>query len=183
MKINNKIHYAAYLVTLALLSYLFIKQSKVQKIAIVNTQKVLESYEGFKEAQDLYETKTNEMSQTFEKQKLAYESKSNEFKILSNKLSKEEIATKEMELKTLQAKTYQLGKAIEDQAAENEEKLIQGVYNKINDFIKRYGKKNNLDIITGITMSGNVLFASDAVNITDEIIENLNREYVEGVKE
>ena len=181
MKIGNTIHYLVYIVLFFLIGYLFFVESKTKKIALVNAQTIIENYQGFKEAQDLYEIETAKMSEVFDKQKSAYESKSNELKILSEKLSEHELKVKEGELEILKAKTLQLGKSIEDRALKQEEKLLQGIYNKVNDFIKRYAEKNDIDLITGITTSGNVLYASEAVDITEEIIKGLNQEYVEGI--
>jgi len=166
-----------------LIGYVFFQQYNAKKIAVVNAQVVLEKYDGFKEAQDLYETKTKAMSETFEKQKKIFESKSNELKIISPKLSKNELEVKEGELRVLQAKTVQLGKAIEEKAKGQEDELLQGVYNKINDFVKRYAEANHIDLIEGVTASGNILYASDKMDITESIIEGLNKEYVEGIEE
>ncbi|MDO6761763.1 OmpH family outer membrane protein [Tamlana sp. 2_MG-2023] len=181
MKIGNKIHCLVYIVLFVLIGYLFFIRSKNKEVAIVNAQTVLENYQGFREAQDLYELKTQEMSKTFDKQKSTYESKSNELKILTEKLSEKEFKIREKELEILKAKTFQLGKSIENKAIEQEEILLQGVYNKVNGFIERYAKNNGIDLISGVTTSGNVLYASEAIDITDKIIQGLNKEYVEGI--
>ncbi len=168
---------------LLLLVYLFFQQNNTKKVAVVNAQIVLEKYDGFKEAQDLYEVKTKEMSEMFEKQKSLYESKSNELKIISGKLSKKELEVKKGELEILKAKIIQLGKSIEDKAKTQEDDLLQGVYNKVNDYVKRYAEANRLDLIEGTTTSGNILYASDAIDVTQDIIEGINKEYVEGIKD
>nr|WP_246849104.1 OmpH family outer membrane protein [Aquimarina sp. U1-2] len=165
------------------MGYLIFQQKQTKRIAVVNAQVVLEKYDGFKEAQDLYETETKEMNEIFEKQKKLYESKSNELKIISERLSNNERKVKEGELEILKAKIVQLGKSIEEKAKTKEEDLLQGVYNKVNDFVERYAKANDLDLIEGTTASGNIMYASDAINITNDIINGLNKEYVEGVKE
>ncbi len=182
MSKKNLMHYIAYILIFLGFIYVLVQLEKTNKIAVINAKNVLENYQGFKEAQDLYELKTQEMTSTFEKQTQAYESKLNELKILSNSLSKDQLVTKKKELSNLQAKTNELGRAIEKKAVEQEEKLLQGVYNKINDFVERYGKEHGIAVITGVTMSGNVLYASEKVDITNEVIEGLNKEYAEGVQ-
>ncbi|WP_159025777.1 OmpH family outer membrane protein [Aquimarina sp. Aq78] len=171
------------LLMLLVIAYLCFQQYNIKKNVIVNAQTVLENYQGFKEAQDLFEIKTKEMQDTFEKQKSTYESKSNELEIISKKLSNQERIIKKGELEVLKAKTIQLGKAIEKKVIAQEEELLQGVYNKINDFVKRYAETHDIDLIEGITNSGNIMYASDAIDITQDIIEGLNKEYVEGIKE
>ncbi|WAC03961.1 OmpH family outer membrane protein [Lacinutrix neustonica] len=175
-------HYLVYAILFFLIGYLFLIQRTSKKIALVNTQTVLEKYQGFIEAQDLYEIEINKMSDSFDRQKALYESKSNELKILSTKLSKKAIEIKTEELEMLKAKTMQLGKSIENKAVKQEELLLKGIYNKVNDFIERYAKRHGIDMITGVTSSGNVLYASEAIDITDMIIIGLNKEYVEGIE-
>lgn len=183
MKTYTKIHFFITGIMLVLLLYVFYKQYNTKKIVVVNPQMVVEKYDGFKEAQDIYESKIKEMQTVFEEQKKHYESKSNEIKILSDNLSDREMEVKKGELKILEAKIIRLGKSIEEKTLAKEQELLQGVYNKINDFVKRYAESNKLDIIEGVTNSGNIMYASETTDITQEIINGLNKEYVEGITE
>jgi len=71
----------------------------------------------------------------------------------------------------------QYSKSIEQKAVEENEKLTQGVLNQINTFIKSYAEKNDYDIVLGLTRSGNILYGSEATDITQEIISGANQEY------
>ena len=47
----------------------------------------------------------------------------------------------------MQQELIVLGTQLEEQSAKEEEKLLKGVYNKINDFMERYGKEKGYDSI------------------------------------
>ncbi|HEY4787660.1 MAG TPA: OmpH family outer membrane protein, partial [Bacteroidales bacterium] len=66
---------------------------------------------------------------------------------------------------------------IEKISKEENEKLTQGAFNQINSFIEKYSKENNIDIVIGVTLSGNVLYGADKMDITDKILEGLNKSY------
>ena len=53
--------------------------------------------------------------------------------------------------------------------------------NDINDYVKEYGKKKGYDIIFGASGSGNVMYASEASDLTEDVLKGLNAEF-EGKK-
>src|SRR5690606_4679189 len=109
----NKIHFIAYAIIIMLFSLLFFNQSKKAKVAIVDSQKVVREYEGFKEAQNFYENKLEEMKKNFEAKKAIYETKQNQLKIISNRLSKEELVEREAEIESLKGALLRFGEEIE----------------------------------------------------------------------
>ncbi len=60
---------------------------------------------------------------------------------------------------------------------EKEQKLTQGALNQINDFVQEYGRREGYDLVLGTSNSGNVLYGVDAIDITDEVLKELNRVY------
>lgn len=89
---------------------------------------------------------------------------------------------KELELKQelLSNKQQQIGnyqQAIQKQIQEEDQKATQTVVNDINDFVKEFGKKNNYKIIFGAGGSGNIMYADDGADLTEEVLEGLNKEF------
>lgn len=66
---------------------------------------------------------------------------------------------------------------VERLAAEEEEKLMQGVLSQINTFIAVYGKEHGYDMILGTTAAGSLLYAEDGYDITDDVLQGLNAHY------
>lgn len=59
----------------------------------------------------------------------------------------------------------------------NNQTLVQGVLNQINDFIKKYSEKHHYTLVFGTTNDGNLLFGNKGVDITEGVLEELNTEY------
>lgn len=147
-----------------------------RKIVVVNTKQIIDEYEGFKEARVLYEKEIKKVTLKFEESKNqlnqlqeAYSSNA------SNKRQREKLTE---ELKQKQVQTYQLGAEAEKTAKELENKLLVGVNNKVDDFLRKYCEKNKIDAVIGLTNEGNILYGSPKIDITEEIIEVLNKTYL-----
>lgn len=59
----------------------------------------------------------------------------------------------------------------------NNQTLVQGVLNQINDFIKKYSEEHNYTLVFGTTDDGNLLFGNKSVDITEDVLDELNNEY------
>jgi len=53
---------------------------------------------------------------------------------------------------------------------------------KLRDYIKEYNKNAGYSYVLAYASSGQVLFAADSLDITDEIVDGLNKQYDEGKK-
>lgn len=84
-------------------------------------------------------------------------------------LAKELITSKQKEL-------YDYQNAIKQNASDEEQRLTQSVLVTINSYLSRYGKKQGYKMIL-VAANGNIAYADDAADITDKVIEDLNREY------
>src|SRR5688572_18021823 len=62
---------------------------------------------------------------------------------------------------------------------ELKQKKNEELQNNILDFIKRYNKDHGFTYILGKSDGGGILFASDSLDITSDIVNGLNKEYVE----
>jgi outer membrane protein len=52
--------------------------------------------------------------------------------------------------------------------------LIDSVMN----FLKRYNEKYKFDYILGFTKGGNILYANDTLDVTNDVIKELNAAYL-----
>lgn len=67
---------------------------------------------------------------------------------------------------------------IEEVESELNKKLINKTWTQINQYVKDYGLLNNYDFIFGANGNGNIMYASDASNITDKVVEFINNRYL-----
>lgn len=92
-------------------------------------------------------------------------------------MSKKELELKQELLGNKQQQINSYQQAIQKQIQEEDQKATQTVINDINDYVKEFGKQHNYKIIFGASGSGNIMYANDASDLTQEVLEGLNKEY------
>ncbi len=157
--------------------FLWVSQKKYSKTAFVKSQLVLEKYKGMNEVKAIYQKKVDAWKANYDSLEFRYNNSLQEYSSSVNKLSKTEKEQLEINLKRQEEVVNKYGKNIEEKAAEENEKLTQGVLNQVNDYIKRYAQQNGYELVLGVTLSGNILYGSEAIDITENIISGLNKEY------
>jgi outer membrane protein len=54
---------------------------------------------------------------------------------------------------------------------------ISKSWTEINKYIMEYGKENKFDMIHGVSGEGNLMYADEKLNVTDQVIEYMNNKY------
>jgi outer membrane protein len=76
---------------------------------------------------------------------------------------------------------YDYQNAIKQNAGQEEQKLTKDVYATINAYLLRYGKEHGYKLIL-IASNGNIGYADESIDITDKIVDDLNKDYSVPVK-
>lgn len=181
MKLIKLIAFAA--LTLSLLALLLtFRDTNKRKVAFVKSAVLVERYSGMEEMKKAYEKKIeqwagqiNSAEKEFMKEK---ESSEKEFENASRE-GKEQLQ-KSMQLKYEQLNN--LKKQLEEKAETENKEMTEAVLNQVNSFVTSYAKKHDYDLILGTTLSGNILYGSEQIDITEELIKELNKYYEEGEK-
>lgn len=173
----NRLHSTLTLLLIAAVGYLYYSNYSKKRVAFVDSQEVLEKYAGMEEARNLYQIKVDEWRKGLEEHMDFFQKKSDEFEQNKHTLAKQENENIIADLQRMEQELTQLSQNLQNKAVQEEERMIQGVLNQVNDLIKRYGEEHNIDIILGTTLSGNILYGDDAIDITEAIIKQLNKEH------
>lgn len=151
------------------------------RIVYVDSAKLLNGYKGMIEARKDYDKKRSVWQSNIDTLtndvKDAIQKYSKDMALGSDKekqLSKELIQSKQKGLMDYQ-------NAIKQNAAQEEERLNSEVLSTVNGFLERYGKKHGYKMIL-IASNGNIAYADPSTEITDRIVEELNKEYSVPVK-
>ncbi|MBL1214651.1 MAG: OmpH family outer membrane protein [Ignavibacteriae bacterium] len=88
----------------------------------------------------------------------------------SPKWNKKTMAAKQDEFKKKQMEYARYSKAIQKKAAELENELFQPVFTELNNKIKEFGDNQGYEIIFGTLTGGNILFAEEGSNLTDDFL-------------
>lgn len=160
-------------VTFLILSYFFFSTNK---IAYVDSAKLLTGYKAMVQARSEFDEKqktwganidslTNDVKDAIQR----YEKTAALGTEKEKQLSKELITGKQRQL-------YEYQNAIKQNASQEEQRLTQNVLSTVNAFLLRYGKKHGYKIVF-IAANGNIAYADQGMDITDKVVEQLNKEY------
>jgi len=147
------------------------------KIAYINADTVLKHYEYFKVSRDKLETKGKKMDTDFrnraqglQREITNYQNSVSTLTIGQAKAIEEDLTKKQQNLRMYQ-------ESLAQELAVEENKLNQELYEKITTYLKSYGTQNGIHAVFKFDPSSDLLFAGEAMNITNEIIAGLNDEY------
>jgi outer membrane protein len=176
---SNFISIVALFVALFVLLYFLVFPTN--KVAYVDSGKLLNGYKGMIEARKEYDKKRNVWQANIDT--LTHEvedaikkySRDNALGTPKEKqLAKDLIQSKQKQLIDYQS-------AIKQNAAQEEERLNQGVFTTVNTFLLRYGKKHSYKMVL-VAANGNIAYADPSMEITDQVVEELNKEYATPTK-
>lgn len=136
-----------------------------QKIGYVDITKLLEESDAAKDLKKEIEKKGNEFQAKY--QQIAADM---DAQIKQGKMTQAQAQKKGQEL---QAAYQQEGNQLQQDSDERSNKLIED----IKEFIKEYAKKNSYTFVLGSNESGNVLYGEEKNDLTEKLIEAINKEY------
>lgn len=173
----------AVVVNLALTVFLLVwnfSGNKSSRIVYVDAAKLVSNYQGMQEAKIGLEGKIAGYNSNLDTLKMELDGKISEYDAKKSRLSlNEKILFEELiASKQLQFSNYQ--QMIQEKVQNENLQLTQKVLDRINEYVKRYGKEHNLKLILAATQYGNIIYGEDDVDITQVIIDGLNKEYQSG---
>lgn len=162
-------------VLLSLSSICYFKSSS--ELVYVDVNKLLEGYDRTKIVKAQFEEKAKTLNANVDSLMVDWQ---NELKIYEKErstMSKKELELKQELLGNKQQQINNYQQAIQKQIQEEDKKSTQTVINDINDYVKAYGKKEGHKIIFGASGGGNIMYADDATDLTQDILKGLNAEF------
>lgn len=147
------------------------------KVVYVDSQKLVNGYQGMLDARKVYQQKAtawkaniDTLANEVQQQIFKYEKESSKMTQKERELSTELIRTKQKQLGEYQ-------QAMNAQAQQEDSKMTTDVLVQVNAYLKKYGESNGYKIILAATEYGNLAYADEALDITEEVLNGLNKEY------
>ena len=175
---STRLHWIVSIISLSLLILLifYIVLNPAPRIAYVDSIKLMNGYQGMIDARKVYQQKATGWQANIDtlamevQQRIAdYEKTSAKMSAKERDLSRELIRNKEQQLREYQ-------QVLNSQAQEEDAKMTNDVVSQVNTYIKEYGESNGYTVILA-AVKGNIVFAKDAIDLTDEILEGVNKNY------
>jgi outer membrane protein len=148
-----------------------------KKLGYVDINKLYESFEYKKKLTKEYETV-----------KSARQRITDSLEMLLNQTASEIERTKNFSLETekkfeQQKKDfYQLSRQYDEDNAVLLTSYDDKIISQLNAYIKEYGKSNAYDLLVGADKKGSILYGDEKIDVTDELVEYVNKRY-SGAKE
>ena len=151
--------------------------SKEFKTAYINTSEIIEKYEKFKDEDDKFKVKSEELGRPLEAKVRAFQADAQSFQ--QNAQAKGPQWAQQMGA-SLQQREQQLGieqNALIQQLQQEGAVLKDTLISEVKKFIKDYGKKKGYDYIYGTGDAATALYATEGYDITKEVLKELNDTY------
>lgn len=172
-KIRIFLEAAIVVLLLVILSWMFFKS---EKIAYVDSGKLMSKYTAMEEARKEFEIKNKQwqsnidtLNQDFQTAMRTYDNAQLKGSDADKKKAKEEVSLR-------QKRVYEYQQAIQQKAKEEEGRLTQQVLSKVNNYLTEYGKQHHYKFIL-VANNGNIGYADTGADITEEILNHLNNDY------
>lgn len=131
-----------------------------KRTVVIDSFKV---FEGFQLKKD-YDAK---IEKEFEAEKAQLDSMGYKFNTLKNPL----------EIDALKKQFVIRKQQFDEKFQSVSQKYTNEVYERLNTYIKEFGKKNNLGVIIGSNGQGNVMYRDEAMDVTDKLLAFINEKY------
>ncbi|PMD93232.1 molecular chaperone Skp [Siphonobacter sp. BAB-5405] len=146
-------------------------------IVYVNADSLLNNYDFFKDTQKAFEQKGTQLDVELNQKGGAIQREIQIFQQRAGGMLAAEAQAKQLELqkKASDFENYRQ-KAANDLSVERADQT-EKLYDNIFEYIKKYNNDNKYQYVLGYQKGGGILFADSKLDITQKMIEGLNKEY------
>jgi outer membrane protein len=169
------LYLAVLAVVLSGVAIYFAKSSS--ELVYVDVNKLIEGYKKTKVAKAEFDKKANTMKANedslvvnWQKELKSYEKERSSYSPNELKLKQELLSNRQQQINGYQ-------ETIQKKIQEEDKKVTQTLINDINNYVKEYGKNKGYKIIFGASGGGNIMYAMESADLTEEVLKGLNAEY------
>jgi len=166
-----------FILSLLLSVFSLYHSNKSSELVYVDVNKLVEGYSRTKMVKVEFEKKATVLKSNVDSLLTDWQKELQTYEKERATMTSKELQLKQELLTNKQQQINGYQEAIQKQIQEEDKKLTQTVINDINDFIKEYGKKYGYKIIFGASGGGNIMYAAESTDLTEDVLKGLNAEY------
>ena len=153
--------------------------SGTMKVAFINNDSVLAHYDLVTKLSDELAGKTKRLEGEIASKQKAFEKDASYFQEQVQKKALSDQSAQEIyaQLQQNQQSIIDLRDKYAMELQQNQVDMNVVVLDSVMNFLKRYNDKYKFDYILGFTKGGNILYANDTLDITNDVIKELNNQY------
>ncbi len=165
------------LLLLGVIGLYYLNLSSHSKLVYVNSAQLINQYQGMIDARQEYQKKSIAWKSNVDTLGAEVQKAIQDFEKESSRLSKREKELSQELIKTKQEQLISYQKAIQEQAQQEDLAMTQAVISEINNYLAEYGQEHSYQIILAATDAGNIAYAQESIDITQEVLTGLNNRY------
>jgi len=146
-------------------------------IAYIKSDSVLKHYEYLKVNKVQLEEKTKQMDQDYRNRAIGLQNEIAAYQRNVSSMTLGQVRATEEDLGKKQQNLQMYQQSLGQQLMEEEAKLNKQLYDRITVYLKKYGAEKGLQFVFKFDPTSDVLFAGDALDISQDVITGLNAEY------
>lgn len=150
------------------------------KLAFVNSDTLLAHYNYYEDVANALQKKRSSLEKQYTRQAQALQGRVDDYQrtylnmtVPQARAVEEDLMNKRQELAIFQ-------ESITQQLMREEAQITNQLYDNLSSYLKKYGDENGLEIVFTYSAGSGLLYANDALDITQEVIDALNEEYLKG---
>lgn len=146
-------------------------------IAYINSDTLLKNYEFSKVAADELENKKDELQAEYENRARGLQTEIQNFQRNAQNMTIAQARAVEEDLTKKQQNLLRYQETLTQSLMQEEAKISNDLYDKVSDYLHKYGLANNFQLVLTYQKGSGVLYANDSLNITQEVVTGLNDAY------
>ncbi len=146
-------------------------------IAYVNTDSLLANYKYFEKVSKELEKKRNKLQREYTRRAEALQKQFEDYQRTMGNMTIGQARAVEEDLTRKRENLLKYQESVTQDLMRREAEITQELYQKVADFLKEYGKQQGLQIVLSYSPGSGVLFADEALDITDAVIAGLNEDF------
>lgn len=151
-------------------------QASGEKTAYVNNTTLFKEFEAFSASTERFERKQQKLQEEVQRESQKFQQKVQEFQENFQNMSESEAEEKQMKLVQEQQRLEGAMGQQESQLRSEMNQTQDSLENILMTKVKDYAKKQDYTYVFGMNESYNILYAKDAKDITDDILELINKQ-------
>ncbi len=152
-------------------------EGPIPKIAYVNSDSLLANYDYFKDQQAALEQKAKQLQSEYENRAKGLQGEITAFQRTSGQMTINQAKAAEEDLRNKQQNLMQYQQNLSNQLMQEEGKVNEELYQNVSDYLKELGKSNDFKVVLTYTKGSGVLYADDSLDITRQVVADLNERY------
>ncbi len=153
---------------------------KAEKIVYINSDSLSEKYEYFKDIRAKLQGKVKKAQDDLQAKGQAFQREIAEYQQKAASMSASERQATEEKLARKQDELGRLDQNASASLAQDEATEFNNVYNTITEYLKKHAEEKGYTLVLTYSKTNpTVLFADSKLEITNEVVEALNKEYKE----